>query len=286
LGDDDGPAVVQQQLSTEDLQSEKNSPTKQNYEPEPSAPSIVPGLCEALATAATTNDLPVDFFTRLIWQESHFKPDAISRKGAQGIAQFMPTTAKLSGLEDPFNPLESIAKSGELLRGLRREFGNLGLAAAAYNAGSGRVREWLDARRPLPGETRAYVRFVTGRSVEEWAGAQTEPLKMPSLDVIPCNLSAVTLIQPKPEASPPRTKPWGVEVLGGPTPAKALASYREWQSKYAAIVADREPHVVIRGIIGQMGAARVRVGEDTRVEAEKLCATLKAAGTYCDVLRN
>ena len=68
--------------------------------------------------------------------------------------------------------------------------------------------------------------------------------------------------------------------------AKALARYREWQSKYAAILADREPHVVIRGIIGEMGAARVRVDEDTRAGAEKLCATLRVAGSYCDVWRN
>ena len=77
------------------------------------------------------NELPVYFFTRLIWQESRFKPDAISRKGAQGIAQFMPATARENGLENPFNPLEAIPKSGQLLRVLRGEFGNLGLAAAA-----------------------------------------------------------------------------------------------------------------------------------------------------------
>jgi hypothetical protein len=97
------------------------------------------------------------------------------------------------------------------------------------------------------------------------------------------------LAQPKPDASrlkPAIIKPWGVEVVGGPTPAQALARFREWRSKYAAIIADREPHVVIRGIIGEMGAARVRVGEDTRGGAAKLCAALRAAGTYCDVLRN
>jgi hypothetical protein len=287
VGDD--PTAVQQQTSTESSQPEDNHQAKENDGPESGTASTAPGVCEALATAATTNDLPVDFFTRLIWQESHFKPDAISPKGAQGIAQFMPTTARLSGLENPFNPLESIAKSGELLRGLRREFGNLGLAAAAYNAGSGRVRDWLGRRRPLPQETRAYVRFVTGRPVEEWAGGQTNPVDMLSVEVVPCNLPATTLIQPRPDASPPRPetiKPWGVEVVGGPTPAKALARYREWQSKYAAIVADREPHVVIRGILGEMGAARVRVGEDTRIGAEKLCAALQAAGAYCDVMRN
>ncbi|OKO78935.1 hypothetical protein AC630_18245 [Bradyrhizobium sp. AS23.2] len=277
---------MHQQLSAENPKPEETSPTKRSDKSESDAPSTAPGLCEALAAAATTNDLPVDFLTRLIWQESHFKPDAISRKGAQGIAQFMPATARLSGLEDPFNPLEAIAKSGELLHSLRRAFGNLGLAAAAYNAGSGRVRDWLGARRPLPLETRAYVRLVTGRSVEEWAGSQTEPVEMPSVEVIPCNLPAIILMQPKPDASPETVKPWGVEVVGGPTPAKALARYREWLPKYAAIVADREPHVVTHGIIGQMGAVRVRVGEDTRAGAEKLCATLKAVGTYCDVLRN
>jgi hypothetical protein len=280
----DGPTTVQQQPSTENPKPEENHQANQNGRPEPSAASTAQGVCEALATAATTNDLPVDFFTRLIWQESHFKPDAISPKGAQGIAQFMPTTARSSGLEDPFNPLEAIAKSGELLRGLRLEFGNLGLAAAAYNAGSGRVRDWLGGRRPLPQETQAYVRFVTGRSVEEWSGGQTNPVDMPSVEVVPCNLPGTALIQPTPDSSPP--KPWGVEVVGGPTPAKALARYREWQSKYAAIVADREPHVVIRGILGEMGAARVRVGEDTQVAAKKLCAALQAAGAYCDVLRN
>jgi hypothetical protein len=283
-----GPAddpIVQQQPAAENHQVDSPAAPEST-----SAPSRMPGsLCEALATAAATNDLPVDFFIRLIWQESRFKPNAISRAGAQGVAQFMPATARLRGLENPFNPIEAIAKSAQLLRDLRGEFGNLGLAAAAYNAGSGRVRDWLGGRRPLPGETRAYVRIVTGRSVEEWAGGQTDPVEMPSVEVVPCNLSAIALVRPRPDAPPPRTetvKPWGVEVVGGPTPAKALARYREWLAKYAAIVADREPHVVIRGILGQMGAARVRVGEDTRAGAAKLCTALKAAGTYCDVLRN
>ena len=309
--DDDSTAVqqtaVQQQSSAEKRQAEENHQT--DHAPEQSTPAAAPensstppaatdnssdpskafGVCEALANAAATNDLPVDFFTRLIWQESRFKPDAISRAGAQGIAQFMPATARLRGLENPFDPLEAIAKSGQLLHGLRGEFGNLGLAAAAYNAGPGRVRDWLGGRRPLPRETRVYVQLVTGHSVDEWAGGQTNPVEKSSFEVVPCNLPATALMQPKPGASPPKPetiKPWGVEVVGGPTPAKALALYREWRSKYAAIIADREPHVVIRGIVGQMGAARVRVGEDSRAGAAKLCAALRAAGTYCDVLHN
>ena len=286
VGED--PKPVQQQPTHDNGQPDENHDTKQTREPETGGPSTAPGLCDALGAAAVASELPVDFFTRLIWQESRFKPDAISRKGAQGIAQFMPATARSSGLENPFNPLEAIAKSGQLLRDLRREFGNLGLAAAAYNAGSGRVHDWLGGRRPLPQETRTYVRVVTGRSVEEWAaGTQTNLVEMPSIEVVPCELPASALMPPNPEASQPKPetiKPWGVEIVGGITPEKALARYHEWQPKYAAIVAAREPHVVIRGIIGHAGAARVRVGEDTRAGAEKLCAALRAAGTYCDVL--
>lgn len=130
-GEDSKPA--QQQPSDNNGQPVENHDTKQTREP--AAPLKPPSLCDALGAAAAANELPVDFFTRLIWQESRFKPDAISRKGAQGIAQFMPATARASGLENPFNALDAITKSGQLLRDLRREFGNFGLAAAAYNAG-------------------------------------------------------------------------------------------------------------------------------------------------------
>ncbi|HZR76167.1 lytic transglycosylase domain-containing protein [Bradyrhizobium sp.] len=258
--------------------------------PDPTPPNPKPpNLCEALGAAATANELPVDFFTRLIWQESRFKPDAVSQKGAQGIAQFMPATARENGLENPFNAIEAITKSGQLLRDLRREFGNLGLAAAAYNAGPARVHDWLGSHRPLPRETRAYVRIVTGRSAEEWAtGKQTGAIEMPTVK-IPCDLPVTALNETKPGDSQPKTesvKPWGVEIVGGTTRANALARYRDWQPKFASLVEGRETNVVIRGVIGQAGAARVRIGDDTRAGAEKLCASLKAAGTYCDVMRN
>jgi hypothetical protein len=277
----DEPPTAQQQAPAESHEAE------QNQQREPGSSPTAPGsLCEVLAKAAASQDLPADFFTRLIWQESHFKADAVSPAGAQGVAQFMPATARLRQLANPFDPLEAIAKSAQLLRDLRREFGNLGLAAAAYNAGSGRVHDWMAGRRALPGETRTYVRLVTGRSVEEWVGGQTNPVATRSLQVVPCNLPAASLVDPNRDASAKTVKPWGVEVVGGSTPAFALARYREWRPKYAAIVGDREPHVVIMGILGNMGAARVRIGTDTQVEAAKLCAALRAARTYCDVMRN
>src|SRR5258706_618414 len=140
-----------------------------------SGAASVARICDAVAAAAGENDLPVDFFARLIWQESRFDPTAVSRAGAQGVAQFMPATANARGLADPFDPIESIAHSAKLLRDLRREFGNLGLAAAAYNAGPGRVRGWLAGRRGLPRETDAYVRLITGQSPEQWARLRAGP---------------------------------------------------------------------------------------------------------------
>ena len=131
-------------------------------------------ICQLIEAAAKANALPIDFFARLIWQESRFQPDEIgpvTRNGqrAQGIAQFMPGTAAERQLLEPFNPIEALPKSGEFLAELRAEFGNLGLAAAAYNAGPQRVRDFLAGAHDLPMETRNYVRSITGRSVEDWA---------------------------------------------------------------------------------------------------------------------
>jgi soluble lytic murein transglycosylase-like protein len=111
----------------------------------------------ALEQAAAENALPVEFFARVIWQESRFDALAVSPKGAAGIAQFMPATASWHGLANPFDPLEALRHSAAYLRELLNQFGNLGLAAAAYNAGPARVTGWLANHRPLPNETRNNV---------------------------------------------------------------------------------------------------------------------------------
>jgi Transglycosylase SLT domain len=257
----------------------------------PSAPSNVPdidALCNALAAAAQENDLPIVFFTRLIWQESRFDPTAVSRAGAQGVAQFMPDTAMRRGLSDPFDPLEAIPKSAKLLRDLRSEFGNLGLAAAAYNAGSGRVHDWLAGRRGLPGETSTYVRIVTGRSPEQWAGGEVDDGDTRLPNTVPCRQTAGLVARAPVLAVKPPPDPWGVELVGGPSDATALLAYRRIQEKYAALLGDREPLIVHHGLgHGSMGWAHVRVGADNRSTAEKLCANLRAAGViYCEVQRN
>ncbi len=125
--------------------------------------------------AAAANRLPAGFLARILWQESRLRSEATSPAGAEGVAQFMPQTAAERGLADPRDPAPAIAEAARLLADLRVRFGNLGLAAAAYNAGTGRVIKWLRRQSDLPAETRLYVVAVTGRPVEEWgypAGAR------------------------------------------------------------------------------------------------------------------
>lgn len=138
-------------------------------------------ICQTVTKAAERNDLPVPFFIRLLFQESHFKPGVVSRAGAQGIAQFMPETSEDVGLDNPFDPLQAIPASARLLRDLLKQFGNLGLAAAAYNAGPKRIQDWLAKKNTLPEETKGYVRTITGRPVENWtvAAAGVPAIKLP-----------------------------------------------------------------------------------------------------------
>ncbi len=127
-------------------------------------------ICRLIEGSARADHLPVAFLTRIIWRESSFRAAVISPAGAEGIAQFMPQTATQRGLADPFDPEQAIPKAARLLADLRRRFGNLGIAAAAYNAGPARVASWLRGRGDLPSETRAYVRFVSERGVAAWTG--------------------------------------------------------------------------------------------------------------------
>ena len=147
-------------------------------------------VCDSLAKAAHSNDLPIPFFIRLLFQESGFKPGVVSRAGAQGIAQFMPETAASMGLDNPFDPLQAIPASARLLRDLFQQFGNLGLAAAAYNAGPKRIQDWLAKKSKLPQETQGYVKIITGRPAETWKGTATGNPEMRLPARAPCQAAA------------------------------------------------------------------------------------------------
>jgi Transglycosylase SLT domain/SPOR domain len=252
-------------------------------------PAFSDPACQTLESAAQANDLPLEFLTRLIWQESRFDPRAVSPAGAQGVAQFMPKTATGRGLENPFDPIEAITKSAELLRDLRQQFGNLGLAAAAYNAGAKRVQDWLARRRSLPQETQAYVRIVTGRSADEWITAKSITLNATLPDAMPCpqmakllrnNQSRTLATLGKPEAA------WGVQLVGNGSESNAVTAFYQLQKKYNSILGVYQPLVIQTKLGGTASWYRVRVGTASREGAEKLCASLRAAGGSCLVQRN
>jgi hypothetical protein len=139
------------------------------------ADPATPKLCEMVESAAAETDLPAAYLTRLLWTESGFSSAATSPVGAAGIAQFMPATAAERGLADPRDPAQAISHAARFLVELDQRFGNLGLAAAAYNSGPGRVAGWLGATERLPAETRAYVEAVTGHPVEAWTDHREQP---------------------------------------------------------------------------------------------------------------
>ena len=154
-----------------DLRKQDGGDADQAVATQPAPDISLDLLCDTLAASAHKSGLPVSFFANLIWQESRFVLRAVSPAGALGIAQFMPKTAAAMGLTDPFDPLQALPASARLLGGLFQHFGNLGLAAAAYNAGEARVSNWLSNKSGLPQETRNYVLAITGLSAEYWKAA-------------------------------------------------------------------------------------------------------------------
>jgi hypothetical protein len=227
-------------------------------------PVTLDTLCQALLTAAQENNLPVAFFANLIWQESGLRDDAVSSKGAMGIAQFMPETAEENDLKNPFDPLQALSASARLLHELRDQFGNLGFVAAAYNAGSKRVSEWLQGGHMLPRETRGYVLDITGRTVEQWKttppddGALQFVRRMPCLDLPAfAELNQVQLQQAALVREQARQAQ--AEKPQPPKPAeKAEAKVRSRRER----LAEREhPHILLR-------RERVRTAEPERHSAK------------------
>ena len=144
-------------------------------------------ICNTLAASANKHGLPIAFFGNLIYQESGLKPRVVSHVGARGIAQFRPGSARMVGLRNPFNPREALPASAKFLRSLLHQFGNnYGLAAAAYNAGPGKVSRWLKHRTVLPKETRDYVMTITGQHADKWRGIRGNRFGHRLTQRIPC----------------------------------------------------------------------------------------------------
>ena len=253
-------------------------------------------ICLMLESAARAYELPLEFFARLIWRESRFRPGVVgpktrSGKRAQGIAQFMPGTAAERGLLDPFDPVQAVPKSAEFLQELRRRFGNLGLAAAAYNAGPRRVQDWLNGAGGMPQETRDYVVAITGRPVDDWIGLADQ---WPTRDIGCGEMMALLQAEPTPYIAALEqrivagaARPWGVQLAAGFSRDNALVAYARMVKRFGSMVDDHDP-IVSSSVLRSRGTRpfyQIRIGADSRAEANVLCARIRKTGGACLVLR-
>jgi Transglycosylase SLT domain/SPOR domain len=263
-------------------------------EPQPAKlapqPVTIDRICSLIAQEADANGLPRDFFARLIWKESRFDHNAVSPVGAEGIAQFMPGTAKIVGLDDPFDIDQAIPASAAYLAKLKSGFGNWGLAAAAYNGGETRVANWLSSGGLLPLETENYVLDITGKYVDHFSTRANEIEARPldkkltfdeacrKLPVIAASTVAMSRV---------KRKPWGIQVAGN---FRQSAALKQWErekrahpgvlGKYRAVVSR------VRTPIGRRSIFAVRIGADSRAEADRVCAALRSSGGACLVAKN
>ena len=269
--------------------------------------TVEQALCRLIETSAKARNLPVPFLTRLIFRESSFRVTAVSPVGAQGVAQFMPGTARERGLLDPFDPEQAIPHAAHLLADLNRQFGNLGLAAAAYNGGPGRVSAWLAGTGGLPTETRNYVLAITGAPAEDWrAGAgvelpgeaKDENKKDEAKDVdtkTPRTCLQVTAALRVPSrgdrfalgGNEGPAAPWGIQLAGNFSKALALQSFSRARSRYAGVIGEVRPMIIGTRLRsrGTRAFYRIRIPAESRLAAESLCTKIRGVGGACLVLR-
>lgn len=121
--------------------------------------SIANDFKQIIEKAATTYGVPTKLIESVIQHESSFNPNAISRAGATGLMQLMPSTAKFLGVANPLNPEQNIMGGTKYLSQLMKKYdGNISMTLAAYNAGPGNVAKYGGI--PPFKETQNYVKKV------------------------------------------------------------------------------------------------------------------------------
>jgi hypothetical protein len=249
-------------------------------------PVTIERICDLIERQAEENELPPDFFARLIWKESRFDPEAVSPVGAEGIAQFMPGTAEMRGLADPFDVEQAIPASAAYLAELTASYGNLGLAAAAYKCGEGRVSRWLASGGFLPLETENYVLDIMGEPADNFVTASYRP-DLPPLDPKRSFDEACTSLPVTRAAVIPmariQVKPWGVQLAGNFNRAAAVRQYERTRRQFPELLSEYEPVVSrVRSPIGRRGIYAVRIGANSKADADIICDQLRGAGGACN----
>jgi hypothetical protein len=250
--------------------------------------------CNAIEVFSKRHGLDTGFFARLIWQESRFDPNALSHANARGIAQFIPSTAVLRGLKDPYNPADALEHSAQYLAEMARRYGNEGMAAIGYNGGERRAEGFLEGKG-LASETVNYVPIITGLMAEQW---RDTPPKDHDFSLAPektfyaaCSEMArnrkLTPIK-RVASPPPALKPWGVQLGFGTSEKAAKAKIGTQTSSCRAQVAREKLDLIYvkNRVSGKKGYFFGRIGRNTRDAAQKLCGDLKRDRCTCLVVQN
>nr|WP_318272555.1 lytic transglycosylase domain-containing protein [Paracoccus saliphilus] len=255
--------------------------------------SYAADVCKLIERNASEQGLDPAFLARLLWKESRFEPSAVSPAGALGIAQFMPGTADLYWLDDPFNPAQAIGKAAWYLGQLSQRFGNIGLAAVAYNGGENRAARFVAQQTTLPYETVDYVESITGFSAHRWRDNPPAPsdLKLALVPEMPFRQSCEKMAGDRKlrefNTQPP-VMPWGVIVASHPSQAGAAQQVSRLNRTLRPILDDGARVGYVRKRLSGMPRAvyTAQVGYQSRNEAATFCARFQRLGGRCIVLRN
>ncbi len=124
----------------------------------PELSSLNNAIDRKIAFESQRNGLDPNLVKAVIQTESNFNPKAVSSKGAMGLMQLMPPTAKMLGVDDPMDPMENIEGGTKFLADMMNQFQDRKLALAAYNAGPNAVRKYKGV--PPYAETQNYIHKV------------------------------------------------------------------------------------------------------------------------------
>ncbi|MGZ3215489.1 lytic transglycosylase domain-containing protein [Paracoccus sp. T5] len=255
--------------------------------------SYAADVCKLIERNASEQGLDPAFLARLLWKESRFEPSAVSPAGALGIAQFMPGTADLYWLDDPFNPAQAIGKAAWYLSQLSQRFGNIGLAAVAYNGGENRAARFVAQQTTLPYETVDYVESITGFSAHRWRDNPPAPsdLRLALVPDMPFRKSCEKMAGDRKlrefNTQPP-VMPWGVIVASHPSQAGAAQQVARLNRTLRPILDGGARVGYVRKRLNGMPRAvyTAQVGYQSRNEAATFCARFQRLGGRCIVLRN
>lgn len=250
-------------------------------------------VCRAIEGEARTHQVDPYFFTRLIWQESRFDPNALSHANAMGIAQFIASTAALRGLTNPYNPAEALEHSAQYLAELRDKFGGYGGAAIAYNGGETRAENWFAKTGSLPTETRNYVAIITGLSAEAWRDTPPKTLDLsfkgkPTFGEACLALAKDRRLTPfKTPAAQPPPKPWAVQLLVASTRSAARSRVGAQRAQCKAVRGGMKVvYTKVKTRIKNRSYTAAQLRYQTRNSAVKMCSRLSRAGCNCRVIRD